>query len=97
MATLGGARALGLQSEIGSLEVGKRADLIVVETDLAHAVPLYNVYSHLVYSLKGADVRTSIINGKLVMSEGRVLTLDEKRIKQKAREYQQRIVGSLKK
>jgi 5-methylthioadenosine/S-adenosylhomocysteine deaminase len=97
MATLGGARALGLQEEIGSLEAGKRADLIVVEPDVAHAVPLYNIYSHLVYSLKGADVTTSIINGKLVMSEGRVLTLDEKRIKQKAREYQQRILSSLKK
>ena len=97
MATLGGARALGLQGEIGSLEPGKRADLIVIETDRAHSVPLYNVYSHLVYALKGLDVTTSIINGQLVMSEGRVLTLDEKRIKQKAKEYRQRILASLKK
>jgi 5-methylthioadenosine/S-adenosylhomocysteine deaminase len=97
MATLGGARALGLQGEIGSLEPGKRADLIVIESDRAHAVPLYNVYSHLVYALKASDVTTSIINGKLVMSEGRVLTLDEKGIRQKAREYRQRILASLKK
>ena len=96
MATLGGARALGLQGEIGSLEPGKRADLIVIETDRAHAVPLYNVYSHVVYALKASDVTTSIINGRLVMSEGRVLTLDEKQIKQKAKEYRQRILASLK-
>jgi 5-methylthioadenosine/S-adenosylhomocysteine deaminase len=97
MATLGGARALGLQDEIGSLEPGKRADLIVIETDRAHAVPLYNVYSHLVYALKAADVTTSIINGRLVMSDGKVLTLDESSTKQKAREYRQRILASLKK
>jgi 5-methylthioadenosine/S-adenosylhomocysteine deaminase len=95
MATIGGARALGMGKEIGSLEPGKLADLIVVDTDSAHGLPLYNVYSQLVYDLKGADVRTTVINGKVVMLDRRVLTLDEDRIRQKAREYQTRIAASL--
>jgi 5-methylthioadenosine/S-adenosylhomocysteine deaminase len=82
-----------MEREIGSLEKGKRADLILVETSAAHLLPLYNVYSQLVYSIKGCDVRTSIINGKVVMLEGKVLTMNEQRVLQKAREYQL-IVGS---
>ncbi len=95
MATMGGARALHMEKEIGSLEAGKRADLILVETGSAHAVPLFNVYSQIVYSIKGADVRTTIINGKVVMMDGRVTTLDENQVKQKAREFQKRISASL--
>jgi 5-methylthioadenosine/S-adenosylhomocysteine deaminase len=95
MATLGGARALGLGKEVGSLEAGKRADMIVVNAAGPEAQPLYNVYSQLVYSLKGADVTTSIINGKIVMLDRRVLTLDEKRILDKAREMKGRILASL--
>jgi 5-methylthioadenosine/S-adenosylhomocysteine deaminase len=95
MATIGGARALHMEKEIGSLEAGKRADLILVETGSAHAVPLFNVYSQIVYSIKGADVRTTIINGKVVMMDGRVTTLDENQVKQKAREFQKRISASL--
>jgi 5-methylthioadenosine/S-adenosylhomocysteine deaminase len=95
MATLGGARALGLEKELGSLEAGKRADIILVDTGAAHAQPLYNVYSQLVYSLKGADVTTSIINGKVVMLDRRVLTLDEKQILEKVREMRRRILASL--
>ncbi len=95
MATLGGARAMGMDKEIGSLEAGKRADMILVETDSARAQPLYNVYSHLVYSLKGADVTTSIINGKVVMLNRKVLTIDENSVKDKAREFQKRIRASL--
>ena len=93
MATAGGAKALKMEREIGSLEKGKRADLILVDTSAAHLLPLYNVYSQLVYSIKGSDVRTSIINGKVVMLEGKVLTMNEQRVLQKAREYQL-IVGS---
>ncbi len=97
MATVGGARVLGLDKEIGSLEAGKKADLIVVDTDAAHGVPLYHSYSQVVYALKGADVRTSVINGKVVMLDRKVLTLDENRIMQKAKEFQQRIKSSLEK
>ena len=96
MATIGGARALGLDKETGSLENGKKADLILIDLSEAHAVPLYNYYSQLVYALKSADVRTTIINGKVVMRDGRVLTLDSKRVIEKAREMQKRIAASLK-
>jgi 5-methylthioadenosine/S-adenosylhomocysteine deaminase len=97
MATIGGARALHMDKEIGSLERGKRADFILIAYQRAHALPLFNVYSQLVYDLKGADVRASVINGKVVMLDGRVLTLDDARIKQKTREFQTRILQSLKK
>jgi 5-methylthioadenosine/S-adenosylhomocysteine deaminase len=87
MATLGGARALGLGRDIGSLEKGKKADFILIETNEAHLQPLYNVYSQLVYDIKGGDVRTSVIDGKIVMREGKVLTLDEREILGKASQY----------
>ncbi len=96
LATIGGARALGMDKEIGSLEPGKRADLILVDTDTDHGQPMYNVYSHLVYVLKGSDVRATVINGKIVMLDGRVLTLDERAIRLQAREFQRRIAASLK-
>jgi 5-methylthioadenosine/S-adenosylhomocysteine deaminase len=64
MATLGGARALGMSREIGSLEKGKKADFILVEMDSAHLQPLYGIYSRLVYDVKAWDVRTSVIDGK---------------------------------
>jgi 5-methylthioadenosine/S-adenosylhomocysteine deaminase len=95
LATLGGARALGLQAEIGSLEPGKRADLIVVGADAPHGVPLYNVYSHLVYALKASDVRSSIIDGKLVMLERRLLTLPEAEILDRARSLAAGVRASL--
>jgi 5-methylthioadenosine/S-adenosylhomocysteine deaminase len=93
MATIGGAKALKMVKEIGSLEKGKKADFILIETGAPHLHPLYNIYSQLVYDAKGGDVRTSIINGKVVMLEGKVLTLDERRIMQKAKEYQLAIVN----
>ncbi len=95
MATLGGARVLGLEKETGSLEAGKRADLILIDSDSPHGQPVYNVYSQLVYSLKGADVTTSIIDGKLVMLDRRVLTLDEKKILEDARIVRRQILASL--
>jgi len=95
MATLGGARALGMEKEIGSLEAGKRADLILVTLEHAHAIPYYNPYSHLVYAIKGGDVVTSIVNGVVVMRDRRLLTLDEKAVYQKARAYRDQILKSL--
>jgi 5-methylthioadenosine/S-adenosylhomocysteine deaminase len=76
MATIRGARALGLEREIGSLEGGKRADLITVRLDRPHAVPLYNVYSQLVYALKGSDVQDVMVHGKLLVRNRVPLTLD---------------------
>jgi 5-methylthioadenosine/S-adenosylhomocysteine deaminase len=87
MATINGAKAVHLEREIGSLEPGKKADLIVVNTNVAHATPMYNVYSTIVYALKAADVTTTIIGGKPVMEDRHMLTLDEPAILAKAREY----------
>ncbi len=78
MATIGGARALGLDGLIGSLEPGKRADLIVVAMNGARQTPLYNPVSHLVYVSHGDDVRATIVNGKVLMRGRRVRTLDER-------------------
>ena len=71
MATMRGARAVGLEKEIGSLEAGKRADLIFVRTDAPHATPMYNVYSQLVYALKGSDVQHVMVNGRMVVRDRR--------------------------
>ena len=76
MVTIQGARVLGLEKQVGSLELGKKADVIVVDTHKPHLVPLYNPYSHLVYSAKSADVQHSIINGRIVMENRKILTLD---------------------
>lgn len=76
MATMGGARVLGMGHLIGSVEVGKKADLIIVGLNKPHLTPVYNVCSHLVYAASGADVQTSIINGKIVMKDRRLLTID---------------------
>jgi 5-methylthioadenosine/S-adenosylhomocysteine deaminase len=95
MATIRGARALHLEREIGSLERGKRADLIVVDMDALNQTPMYNVYSHLVYATKAADVRTVIIEGRVVMRDRRLLTLNEETVKRDARAYRVRISQSL--
>lgn len=95
MATVGGARALHLENLIGSLEAGKRADIVLVDFDGLHQTPFYNVYSHLVYATKAADVNTVIINGKVIMREKRLLTLDENAIKKDANLYRQKIIKSL--
>src|SRR5262245_42692904 len=76
MATIGGARALGMERLIGSLEAGKRADLITVSVSAARQTPLYDPVSHLVYTTRGDDVRTAIVNGKVVMKDRQVRTLD---------------------
>jgi 5-methylthioadenosine/S-adenosylhomocysteine deaminase len=95
MATIGGARVAGLEKEIGSLEAGKRADLIVLRLDRPHAVPLYNVYSQIVYALKGSDVQDVAVNGKPIVRDGRSLTLDPAVVLSKAKEYGARVSASL--
>jgi 5-methylthioadenosine/S-adenosylhomocysteine deaminase len=76
MATLGGARVLGMADSIGSITPGKRADIILVDMNKPHLTPLYNPFSHLVYAASGADVVTSIIDGRVVMKDRRLLTVD---------------------
>jgi 5-methylthioadenosine/S-adenosylhomocysteine deaminase len=85
MATIAGARALGLEKHIGSLEAGKRADLVVVSTAGARMTPLYNPVSHLVYAAHGEDVRTVMVNGRVLMRDRRMLTLDEPAVLAEAR------------
>ena len=95
MATINGARALHMEKQIGSLEAGKKADVILLRTDAPHATPMYNIYSQLVYALKASDVDTVIVGGKIVMEHRRMLTLDEPQILAKAREYAKKIQASL--
>ena len=85
MATREGAAALGMERMIGSLEPGKRADLIVVSMSAARQTPMYDPLSHLVYTTRGDDVRTTIVNGKILMREGKVLTLNEPAVLAEAR------------
>ena len=95
MATIRGARALHLENEIGSIEKGKRADLVIVDLDDLNQTPYYNIYSDLVYAAKAGDVRTVVIQGRVVMLDRKLLTLNEETIKADARRYRQRIVQSI--
>jgi 5-methylthioadenosine/S-adenosylhomocysteine deaminase len=95
MATIRGARALGMEKEIGSLEAGKRADMIVVRLDRPNAVPLYDAVSQMVYALKADDVRDVMVNGRTVVRDGRILTLNQQQILQKAAEYRDKVKASL--
>ena len=80
MATTQSARALGLNQVIGSLEAGKKADLIVIDTNKPHLTPMYDPVSHLVYAAMGSDVTTSIINGTVVMEDRKLKSLDLKKV-----------------
>ncbi len=95
MATIGGARALHMEDLIGSIEAGKRADIAIVDLGSLHQTPLYNIYSHLVYATKASDVRTVIINGRVVMLNRHLLTLNENVIKRDANAYRTKIINSL--
>src|ERR1700738_3138177 len=95
MATIDGARALHMEKEIGSLEKGKKADLILISLDEPNAVPMYDVYSQLAYALKGSDVETVIIGGRVVMRDRKLLTVNEIEVMARAREYRKTIAASL--
>ncbi len=96
MATIEGARALRLEKEIGSLEAGKRADLIVVRRDAPHAVPFYDVYSQIVYTLKASDVETTVVNGRVVFERGRVRTVNEGEVLRRAEGFAAAVRETLK-
>jgi 5-methylthioadenosine/S-adenosylhomocysteine deaminase len=95
MATINGAKALGMNKITGSLEVGKKADIIIIGLNKPHLTPLYNEYSHLVYAANGADVDTVFINGKLVMENRQLLTIDEAEVMQRVREIALNIKKSI--
>jgi 5-methylthioadenosine/S-adenosylhomocysteine deaminase len=76
MATIEGAKALSWESEIGSIEAGKKADLVIINLKKPHLCPVYNESSHLVYAVKSSDVETVIINGKIIMENRELTTLN---------------------
>ena len=96
MATIEGAKALHMEKEIGSLEVGKKADIILISLDEPNAVPMYDIYAQLAYALKSSDVETVVIGGRVVMRNKKLLTLNEHEILAKAHEYGKKVEASLK-
>jgi 5-methylthioadenosine/S-adenosylhomocysteine deaminase len=95
MATIDGARALHMEKQIGSLEADKKADLVLISLDEPNAVPMYDVYAQIAYSLKGSDVSTVVIGGRMVMRDRKLLTIDESIVLEKAREYGKSVKASL--
>lgn len=95
MATILGAQALRMGDQIGSIETGKRADLISIRLDAPNASPLYNIYSQLVYSLKSSDVGDVMVNGRMIVRNRRMLTIDDKAVMAKAEEYRAKVAKSL--
>jgi 5-methylthioadenosine/S-adenosylhomocysteine deaminase len=95
MSTINGARALHMEKEIGSLESGKKADLIVIGLDEPNAVPMYDVYAQIAYALKASDVETVMIGGRVVMRDRKLLTVNEQEAMARAREYQKTVAASL--
>ncbi len=91
LVTRDAARLLGLDDQLGSLEVGKRADVVILDLDAPHMVPVYDITSHLAYAVHASDVRTVVIDGQVVMRDRRLLTLDEGEIIARAREMAQQI------
>jgi len=95
MATCNGAKVLGLDRLVGTLEVGKKADLCIIGMNEPHLTPLYDEYSHLVYTVGGADVDTVLINGKTVMQDRRLLTIDEEEAMRRVSRIALRVKESL--
>jgi 5-methylthioadenosine/S-adenosylhomocysteine deaminase len=97
LATIGGARALGLDAKTGSLEVGKLADVIVVDMSRAHQTPVYDPISHLVYATRGDDVRDVFVHGRALMRDRQVKTLDRAAVLRDARAMQDKVRAAVKK
>jgi 5-methylthioadenosine/S-adenosylhomocysteine deaminase len=95
MATIVGARALHMDKEIGSLEKGKKADVILISLNEPNAVPMYDIYAQLAYALKASEVETVIIGGRVVMRDHELLTVDQEQALDKAHEYKKTIAASL--
>lgn len=93
MATIDGARALGLDSETGSIEAGKRADLMLIDLNKLHTAPVSDPVSAIVYSACASDVETVMIDGHVVMRDRKLLTMDEKEVISRAREEAARLSG----
>jgi len=85
LATIAGARALGLQAEIGSLEVGKRADIMILNLERLHLMPRPDVISSIVYAAEASDVRDVLINGRVVLRDGELISMSEREVMSAAR------------
>jgi 5-methylthioadenosine/S-adenosylhomocysteine deaminase len=96
MATLGGARVIGQEKRLGSLETGKLADLVIVRMDRPRQTPMYDPISHLVYVTRGDDVDTTIVNGRVLMQDGKVLTLNEASVLAAANEAAKQVRAAVK-
>jgi cytosine/adenosine deaminase-related metal-dependent hydrolase len=94
MATIDAAKTLGLEKHIGSLETGKKADIILLDLKKAHLTPRFMIPHRVVYEAYGQDVDTAIINGKIVMKERRVLTLNEEEVLEKAQKMTETLIES---
>jgi 5-methylthioadenosine/S-adenosylhomocysteine deaminase len=92
MATVNGAKATGFGNEVGTLEPGKKADLILIDTDKAHLTPLNNPFSAAVYSMQGSDVDTVIVNGRVLMENREMKFVDEEKIKYQVRNIAKRLI-----
>jgi 5-methylthioadenosine/S-adenosylhomocysteine deaminase len=95
MATINGARALNMESKIGSIEKGKRADLIIVDLDGVRTQPVYSIESAIVYAASGSEVVSTIVEGRFLMRDRRLLTVDAAAAVAKAKEYRDRVVSSI--
>jgi 5-methylthioadenosine/S-adenosylhomocysteine deaminase len=96
MATIKGAKALSWENEIGSIKVGKKADLAIINFRKPHLYPLFNETSHLIYAAKSTDVETVIINGKIVMENGQLTTVDVEKVMDMAEKAKERLLERLK-
>lgn len=92
MATIGGAKALHMEDKIGSLEIGKLADIVIVETDSVNMIPMYDPYSALVYSANVSNIETVIINGKIIVQDKKLKTYDEKKSKKDMNDFKKKII-----
>jgi 5-methylthioadenosine/S-adenosylhomocysteine deaminase len=93
MATRWGAEVLGLGKITGSIEKGKAADLVMADLKSPHLIPIYNIYSHIVYSMRPSDIQSVMVNGKLVVNDGKLVTADESEILYKAKKWCEKISG----
>jgi 5-methylthioadenosine/S-adenosylhomocysteine deaminase len=91
MATRYGAEILGLGDKIGSIKPGKRADLVIADLDQPHLLPIYDIYSHITYCMRPSDIETVMVNGKILVENGKPTTMDEAEIMDKARVWQEKI------
>jgi 5-methylthioadenosine/S-adenosylhomocysteine deaminase len=93
MATRYGAEILGLGDKTGSLKPGKAADLVIVNLERPHLTPIYDIYSHIAYSMRPSDIETVMVNGRIVVNKGKLATADEEEILEKAKGWQKKIKG----